>query len=67
MAKGLALKAEVESSLADLTAHKITQEEASARGLPAKLDEATRLLDEAHGHLPVCDAKITALRLKYGL
>ena len=66
-AKGSALKAEVESSLADLHAGKLTQAQASSRDLGAKLDEASRLLDEGHAKLSACDAEITALRLKYGL
>jgi hypothetical protein len=66
-ARGVALKFEVEESLAELRAGKITQAEAGARGLPQKLDEAGRLLDEGHAKIPECDAKTTALRLKYGL
>ncbi len=66
-AKGAALKAQVESSLADLHAGRITQEEAASRGLEAKLDLAAKLLDEGHAKLSACDAQITALRLKYGL
>jgi hypothetical protein len=66
-ARGAALKAEVEAALADLHAGKITQEEAASRRLAGKLDEASQLLDEGHAKLPACDARITALRLEYGL
>ena len=66
-ARGAALKAEVESSLAELHAGRITQEQAASRGLAGKLDEASRLLDEGHDKLAACDARITALRLEYGL
>jgi hypothetical protein len=66
-AEGVALKAEVEWSLAALHAGKITQEEAASRNLPAKLGRAGQLLDEGYAKLPVCDARITALRLQYGL
>jgi hypothetical protein len=66
-AKGAALKFEVEASLAELRAGKITQDEAAARGLPQKLDDAGRLLDEGRAKISDCDAKMTALRLKYGL
>jgi hypothetical protein len=65
--KGALLKAEVESSLAELHAGKITQEEAASRKLPEKLDLAGQLLDEGHAKLPACDVKITALRREYGL
>jgi hypothetical protein len=65
--EGVALKAEVESALADLHAGKLTQEQAASRGLPQKLDRATQLLDQGHAKLSACDAKITALRLQYGL
>ena len=66
-ARGAALKAEVEASLADLRAGKLTQDQAASRDLPGKLDLAGRLLDEGHVKLSACDAQITALRLKYGL
>jgi hypothetical protein len=66
-AEGVALKAEVETSLAALHAGKITQEEAASRNLPAKLGRAGLLLDEGYAKLPACDARITALRLRYGL
>jgi hypothetical protein len=65
--EGIALKAEVEAALADLHAGKLTQEEAASRGLAQKLDRATQLLDDGHAKLPACDAKITAMRLEYGL
>jgi hypothetical protein len=66
-ADGAALKAQVEAALDALHAGRITQEEAASRGLAKKLDEASRLLDEGHAKLSVCDARITALRLEYGL
>lgn len=65
--KGAALKKEVESSLADLRAGKITQDEASSRALPQKLADAERLLDEGRVKIASCDQQATALRLKYGL
>jgi len=66
-AKGLMLKREVEAGLADLQGGRIDQDAAKTRDLPQKLEEASRLLDEGHARLPACDAKLTALRLKYGL
>jgi len=65
--RGYALKADVETSLAELQAGKISQDEASSRALPQKLDEASRLLDQGRSALGDCDAKVISLRLKYGL
>ncbi len=65
--RGLILKSEVEAALANLHAGTLAAGDATARELPSKLDEAQRLLDEGHASLSACDAKITALRLKYGL
>jgi hypothetical protein len=66
-AEGVALKAQVEAALAELHADKLTQEEAASRNLAQKLDRASQLLDDGHAKLPACDAKITAMRLEYGL
>jgi hypothetical protein len=66
-ARGAALKAEVESALGDLHAGRMTQEEAASRHLAGKLDEASQLLGDGFAKLPACDARITALRLEYGL
>jgi hypothetical protein len=65
--QGVALKAQVEASLAQLHAGKLTQDQAAALELPKKLDEASRLLEDGHAKLPTCHAKITALRLKFAL
>ena len=66
-ALGYSLKAEVESSLDDLKAGRITKDQAEARDLPQKLDEASRQLDRGQAALGACDTKITALRVKYAL
>jgi hypothetical protein len=34
-------------------------------GLAQKLDDASHAIGEGQGNLPGCDAKVTALRLKY--
>jgi hypothetical protein len=65
--KGVALKTEVEAALAELHAGKLTQDEVASRGLASKLDQATQLLEEGQAKLAVCEARITALRLEYGL
>ena len=63
--KGAALKAEVESALDALHDGKLTQDQAAAQELPAKLDEASRDLDEGRAKLPECDLAITGLRFRY--
>lgn len=63
--RGAALKAEVESALDALHDGKLTQEQAAAEDLPAKLDEASRDLEEGRAKLPACDLAITGLRFRY--
>ncbi len=65
--QGAVLKREVEASLAELRAGKITREEAGGRALPQKLDDAARLLEDGRAKIGACEAETTALRLKYGL
>jgi hypothetical protein len=65
--RGDALKSAVQQTLNDLHAGKITEAEAASQHLPAKLDEASRLLSDGRARLTDCDLKITALRLRYGL
>jgi hypothetical protein len=66
-AEGLSLKADVQRGLADLEAKRLEPDAAVAQGLPMKLDAASRALDRGHASLPECDAKVMALRVKYGL
>ena len=47
--RGMALKHEVEVALDDLDAGKLTREQALGLGLPAKLDEASRAIEEGRG------------------
>jgi hypothetical protein len=60
--KGLALKAEVESVLAEVTAHKIAKDDPRASALFGKLDEGKRLLEEGHAKLETCDTLLAALK-----
>jgi hypothetical protein len=66
-AKGLRLKSEVSQGLAELEAKKLTPQDEAAKALPAKLEEAARLLDQGHAAMPACDARILELRQAYHL
>lgn len=65
-ARALALKDEVSQKLADLEAARIAPDSPVAQELPAKLDEASRLLSDGHAKMHECDAKLTDLRVTYG-
>jgi len=66
-ARGLRLQHEVEQGLADLNANKLTKDDPTARALPAKLAESTRLRDQGDQALQACERQVTALRMKYEL
>jgi hypothetical protein len=63
--RGVALKKQVESALDDLQAGRVTKDQVAAMGLAQKLDDASSAIGEGQGNLPACDARVTALRLKY--
>jgi hypothetical protein len=60
--KGLALKAEVESVLAEVNGHKIATDDPRASALFGKLDEGKRLLEEGHATLETCDTLLATLK-----
>jgi hypothetical protein len=66
-ARALALKDEVGVKLADIEAARLAPDSATAQELPGKLDEASRLLREGHAKMHECDAKLTDLKVTYGL
>jgi hypothetical protein len=66
-ADGLKLKNEVQKGLSDLDQKRLDPDAAAARALPAKLEEASRALERGHASLVDCDAKVMALRVKYGI
>jgi len=66
-AAGLLLKGEVERGLAALENGTLAKTDDAAKALPAKLDEAERLVREGHAEMPACDQKILALRGRYDL
>jgi hypothetical protein len=63
--RGVALKQQVESALDDLQAGRVTKDQVAAMGLAQKLDDASHAIEEGQGNLLACDAKVTALRMKY--
>ena len=60
--RGLALKAEVESVLAQVNAQKIAPGDPRASALFGKVDEGKRLLEEGHVTLETCDTLLAALK-----
>jgi hypothetical protein len=64
--RALSLKDEVARMLADLQGKRLPVDAEAAQSLPAKLDEATRLLQEGRGKMADCEKKLADLRLHYG-
>jgi hypothetical protein len=65
--RALALKAEVEQKVAELERDAAPAADPVMQALPAKLDESEALLKQGRAAMKVCDAKVTALRMKYDL
>lgn len=65
--RALVLKADVEKALASLERDAMAASSEEARSLPAKLDDAERLLKEGMDHLEPCDGEVQALRRKHRL
>jgi hypothetical protein len=63
--RGIALKDKVQSALDDLQAGRITRDQAAGMDLSKSLDEASRAIEEGQANMASCDAKVTALRIKY--
>jgi hypothetical protein len=66
-ARALRLKGEVEEGLAALEKGTLAKDTPEATSLPAKLDEAERLLREGHDGLAPCDEALQALRRRHRL
>jgi hypothetical protein len=64
--RALGLKDEVAARLADLEARRLSPDAPEAAALPAKLDEAERLLKDGHAKMTACEREMTGLRLKHG-
>jgi len=66
-ARALRLKHEAEAVLAAGEAGQLSQTDPAMKSLPAKLAEATELLEQGHRSMPACDQKILVLRGRYDL
>jgi hypothetical protein len=64
--RALALKDEVTRRLADIEQKRLASDSPEAQALPAKLDEAERLLREGRTHMAACDAKLATLQVATG-
>lgn len=64
--RALELKDEVAARLGDIQAKRLALDAPEADGLPAKLDEAERLLHEGRAKMADCDARLLALRARHG-
>ena len=65
--QALALKAEVETKLAELERDAAPAADPAMQALPAKLDQSEALLKQGRVAMKQCDSKVTALRMKYDL
>lgn len=65
--RGLALKDEVVRRLADLEQKRLAPDSPEAEALPGKLDEAERLLKDGRAKMSTCDARLTDLRVAFGV
>jgi hypothetical protein len=66
-ARALTLKDEVAHRLVDIERKRISVDSADAQGLPAKLDEAEKLLNQGRAKMPDCEKKLADLELEYGV
>ncbi len=64
---GLKLKSDVHAGLAELEAKRLQPDAETARALPGKLEEASRMLDKGHAALGGCDERVMALKVKFGI
>ncbi len=64
--RAVALKEEVGHRLADIEGARLAPNSAEAQALPAKLDEASRLLREGRTNMEDCDKRLTDLLVRFG-
>jgi len=64
--RALSLKDEVEQSVRDIEAKRISVDSPAARVLPAKLGEAEALLNDGRQKMSTCDRKLAELEVKIG-
>ncbi len=65
--RALALKDEVARRLVDLEQKRLAPDAPEAEALPGKLDEAERLLKDGRAGMARCDARLTDLRVAFGV
>ena len=65
--RGLALKDEVARLLVELEQKRLAPDSPEATALPGKLDEAERLLKDGRAGMARCDARLTDLRVAFGV
>lgn len=65
--RALALKDEVARALARIQSGAVAKDSVEAQALPAKLDQAERLLKEGRAKMPDCEQKIAGLRIELGV
>lgn len=65
--RALALKDEVARLLVELEAKRLAPDSPEAGALPGKLDEAERLLKDGRAGMARCDARLTDLRVAFGV
>jgi hypothetical protein len=66
-ASALTLKGAVKRGLDAIEGGQLPKDAAEARGLPAKLEEAERLLKKGYEALPSCDERVVALKRRHHL
>lgn len=66
-AQALILKEQVERSVASIEGKTLALDSPEARGLPAKLDEAQRLLSDGRAKMAACDRRLAELQLQLGM
>jgi hypothetical protein len=66
-ARALLLKKQVERSVAGIEGKRIAPDSPEVRELPAKLEEAERLLSDGRQMMSACDRKLAELELRFGI
>jgi hypothetical protein len=65
-ARAIALKDEVARRVADIQEKRLLPDSPEAQALPAKLDEAEKLLREGRTKMPDCEKQLTDLQVEHG-
>lgn len=65
--QALTLKDEVSRRLVELEQQRLAPDSPEAQALPGKLDDAERLLKDGRARMTDCDARLTDLRVAFGV